>query len=79
MTRQGRATRFGIVVPNKLLKQATARNRKKRQIRAAIQHLLPAVRPGHDVVVSPQAPAVQASYGTLCEDLSTLFRQARLL
>ncbi len=72
-------TRFGVVIPNKLIKKATQRNRKKRQVRAALQALLPHVQPGLDVVVSAQAGLVGAEYADILADLRNTLTKARVL
>lgn len=72
-------SRFGIVIPNKLIKKATERNKKKRQIRAAIQGILANIRPGYDVVVSGQAGLVGAEFTEIGAELSGLFKKSNLL
>ena len=69
-------SRFGIVVPNKLLKKATERNTKKRQIRAALQSFLANIRPGYDIVVSGQPGLVQAEYAHIATELTNLCKKA---
>lgn len=73
------ATRFGIVIPNKLIKKATERNKKKRQIRAALQTLLPRVVPGYDVVVSAKLDIVDASFEEIASELASLLQKARIV
>lgn len=72
-------SRFGVVVPNKLIKKATDRNTKKRQIRAALRTVLGQVAAGHDIVVSGQAGLPQADYARIAEDLTAALVKARLL
>jgi ribonuclease P protein component len=69
------ALRFGVVVPNKLIKRATERNRKKRQAREAVKTLLPRLTPGHDVVLLAQGEAVAATYQEILADLETGFQK----
>lgn len=72
-------TRFGIVVPNKLVKKATERNRKKRQIRGALQTLIPIIKPGYDVVVSAQPTIREATYDDILRDLSEILKKAGVI
>jgi ribonuclease P protein component len=72
-------SRFGVVVPNKLIKKATQRNRKKRQMRAALHALLPRIQPGFDVVVSAQGGLAQAEYDEILADLSATLTKANIL
>ncbi len=50
-TVKNEAVRFGIVVSKQVAAKAVERNRTKRLLREALQDLLPAVKPGHDVVL----------------------------
>ncbi len=71
--------RIGVVVSNKTCNSAVQRNRKKRQMRAALQQLLPLLTPGYDIIVSLQSPALTASYATIKEDLRLALQKASLL
>jgi len=44
-------SRFAVVVSKKIAKHAVDRNRIKRLVREAIQHLLPTIKPGFDFVL----------------------------
>lgn len=63
-------SRFGIVIPNKVIKGAVERNRKKRQIRAAIQELLVSLPQNCDIVVFAQPGLVDATYTDIVQELS---------
>lgn len=62
-------SRFGVVVPNKLISSAVQRNRKKRQVRAVLLEIVPGVKVGYDIVVLPQAAAVDARTDDMKQDL----------
>ncbi|MFH1426899.1 MAG: ribonuclease P protein component [Candidatus Kerfeldbacteria bacterium] len=66
---KGEETRFGIVIPNKAIKRAFARNRKKRQVRSALGELLPGIKKGEDVVLIAQPQLDAASYADILADL----------
>ncbi|MFC1598209.1 ribonuclease P protein component, partial [Patescibacteria group bacterium] len=51
------------------MKKATARNRKKRQIRAVLQELLSDVVGGYDVVILAQAAIADAESQKIKQDL----------
>lgn len=71
--------RIGMVVANKICSSAVERNRKKRQMRAATQQLLPLLTPGYDIIVSAQSAVRIAPYGTMKEDLRTGLQRAGVL
>lgn len=62
-------TRVGIVIPNKLIKKAVVRNRKKRQVRAAIGELLSSLPPGYDMVLFAQPNITGAQYADIRQAL----------
>lgn len=62
-------SRVGVVLSNKVVKKAAKRNRKKRQIRAAMDSLFPQLKTGYDIVVIAQHDAADAAFATLLADL----------
>lgn len=68
-----------MVVSNKTCASAVERNRKKRQMRAATQQLLPLLTPGYDIIVSAQSAVRTASYKAMKEDLRTGLQRAGVL
>lgn len=72
-------TRFGISISQKVSKRAVIRNRIKRQIRAALRHLLPRLSPGWDVVIVVQPSAKGCNYGEFLQQLEQLLAQAEVL
>jgi len=48
---QNPVSRFAFVVPTKVDKRATVRNRLKRLLREAVQHLLPQIEAGRDILI----------------------------
>lgn len=72
-------TRIGITVGYKVSKKAVVRNRVKRRIRAACQHLLPQLLPGRDVVITARSAAAQCDYSEFLQQLKQLFTNAEIL
>ncbi|HEY9737726.1 MAG TPA: ribonuclease P protein component [Trichocoleus sp.] len=66
-------SRFGISISQKVSKRAVIRNRIKRQIRAAIRHLLPTIRSGLQVVVIVRPGSDVCEYGEFLRELEQLF------
>ncbi len=73
------ATRFGISISQKVSKKAVVRNRIKRQLRAAIRHLLPNISPGWLVVVVVHPQANQCDYGQFLRELEQLLVEAEVI
>ena len=71
--------RIGVVVSNNTCKSAVTRNRKKRQMRAALQQLLPLLTPGYDIILTAQPPVLTAPYAAMKKDLHSLLNKATLL
>lgn len=71
--------RFGIVVSNVLIKKAVERNRKKRQIRAALSRLSAHVLPGYDIVLLAQPPVVKSTVAEIEYDLRVSFEKIHFL
>jgi ribonuclease P protein component len=72
-------TRFGVVIPNKVLKLATDRSAKKRQVRAALAELLEKVIPGYDIVVAGKKGILEANYTQLLKELDEGFTKIGFL
>ncbi len=58
---------------------AVQRNRAKRLLREAMRALLPALRPGWDVVLIARKPLLDATYSQVQAAVSQLMRRAGLL
>ncbi|WP_017714830.1 ribonuclease P protein component [Kamptonema formosum] len=72
-------TRTGISISQKVSKRAVVRNRIKRQIRAALLHLLPRLSAGWDCVIVVGPAAVECNYRQLLQELEQLLAQAEVL
>ena len=70
--------RFGFMVGNTVSKQATVRNRTKRQLRAICRQLTPRVRPGYDCIIMTRRGAVTLTYPQLQTQVVHLLTRARL-
>ncbi|MDB9528211.1 ribonuclease P protein component [Oscillatoria sp. CS-180] len=66
-------SRFGITISQKVSKRAVVRNRLKRQVRAALQELLPNFRAGLWIVVVLRTSSVQCDYWQFLQELEKLF------
>ncbi|MGF1457823.1 MAG: ribonuclease P protein component [Leptolyngbyaceae cyanobacterium] len=72
-------SRFGITISQKVSKRAVVRNRLKRQVRAALQTLLPQLSPGLWVVVVLRSAATQCDYWQFLRELEKLFLDLEVL
>ncbi|MBI4426107.1 MAG: ribonuclease P protein component [Candidatus Kerfeldbacteria bacterium] len=63
--------RVGIVVGTKVSKRATARNRLRRQLRAAVRPRLPTAR-GFDLVIIAKSSALQQPFANLAAECARL-------
>ncbi|PIW36629.1 MAG: ribonuclease P protein component [Candidatus Kerfeldbacteria bacterium CG15_BIG_FIL_POST_REV_8_21_14_020_45_12] len=72
-------TRVGIVVPNKIIKSAVARNRTKRQIRNVFEELILSLQSGYDIVALAQPGISEASHAAIKQDLVSALSKIRLL
>jgi ribonuclease P protein component len=76
---QSEVSRLGFVVPNKVIKKASYRNRQKRQLRGLFHVLLPHLSSGYDIVIVAQAGCMTLSYQDLAVELIGGFQQIRFL
>ncbi|MFP4322072.1 MAG: ribonuclease P protein component [Anaerolineales bacterium] len=67
--------RYGIIASRRLGK-AVVRNRIRRQIRAGLQHLHPALQPGHDIVVITRQSVLNLAYAQILDSLESLAKEA---
>ncbi|MCW1930026.1 MAG: ribonuclease P protein component [Candidatus Kerfeldbacteria bacterium] len=70
-------TQFGVVVSNAVLKNATDRNRKKRQIRSILAKIQP--KRGFQVVISLKHQGKSAEFSELSQDLNIALKKASLI
>ena len=68
-------SRFGITVSQKVSKRSVVRNRLKRQVRAAIQVLIPHLESGWWVVVVLRSAAIECDYWQFLRELEQLFAE----
>lgn len=66
-------SRFGITISQKVSKRAVVRNRLKRQVRAALQTLMPRLQTGLWVVVVLRSAAIGCDYWQFLQELEQLF------
>lgn len=73
------ATQIGISISQKVSKKAVVRNRVKRQIRAALRHLLPRLTPGWQLVVVVRPGAQKCDYAQFLRELEQLLAEAEVI
>ncbi len=66
-------SRFGITISQKVSKRAVIRNRLKRQVRAALQRLMPRLQPGLWIVIILRSAAIECGYRQFLQELEQLF------
>ena len=71
-TEAGRAARVGITV-GRVLGKATARNRIKRRVRAAVAENLIRIKRPVDVVINPKKVAQDVDFRELCSEVARAF------
>jgi ribonuclease P protein component len=69
----------GIAVSQKVDKRAVVRNRIKRQLRAAVQQLLPRIQPGWQIVIGVRPRATECEYQQFLQELEQLLADAEVL
>ncbi len=67
--------RIGIAA-SRALGTAVRRNRARRRLRAALRPLLPAMRPGCDIVITARRPLLQAPWAEVCRALHMVLLRA---
>ncbi len=72
-------SRFGIIVSNKISKQAITRNRLKRQFREILKQESGRIKPGYDIVIIAQAGIIGKSGAEIKAAIMRQFEQLRLL
>lgn len=72
-------SRFGITISQKVSKRAVVRNRLKRQVRAALQTLMPRLQSGLWVVIILRTAAVECDYWQFLRELEELFLDLEVL
>lgn len=72
-------TRFGFIVANKVAKQATVRNRLKRQMRAWARLNLAQCQPGFDIIINAKTPLLKLTYQELSSKLTEICKKAKLI
>lgn len=71
-------TRVGIVVANSVSKHATKRNKVKRMVREVVRAQLLQMRPGVDIVISANVPALTSTFEDIQSEVAWLFERAKL-
>lgn len=73
------ASQFGITISRKICKKAVDRNRVKRQLRAALQQLLPQIARGWKMIFVVKPRATECKYEHFLRELEQLLSQAEAL
>ena len=72
-------SRFGIIVPNKVIKKAVPRNKLKRQIREIIKLKIGFIKKGIDCVILARPGVGELSYKELEEKIELVLKKLNLL
>ncbi|MDD5291214.1 MAG: ribonuclease P protein component [Patescibacteria group bacterium] len=72
------ASRFGILVSNKISKNAVERNKIKRQIREMVRLQIPIIKPGFDVVIITLPLILGKSYLEVEKEIGRNFKKLGL-
>ncbi|MBF2036649.1 MAG: ribonuclease P protein component [Leptolyngbyaceae cyanobacterium T60_A2020_046] len=72
-------SRFGISVSQKVHKRAVVRNRLKRQVRSAIQSLIPKVKSNLWIVIVLRPSAVRCDYWQFLRQLEHTFAELEVI
>lgn len=71
--------RFACLIKRKLDKRASARNRTKRLIFAALAKILQNILPGFDILIKPKTVLKAEKLNDILPEVRQLFRRANLL
>jgi ribonuclease P protein component len=69
-------SRFSIIVPKKVAKKATQRNRIKRLARESLRKKLPKIKPGFDGVFIATSKILEKDYWEIDEEIEKLLNKA---
>lgn len=69
---------IGIVVSKKVSKRAVQRNRIRRQLQAAFQHLLPRLHRGWQGILIVQNSALGCTYAQILPELEKILKKAEV-
>lgn len=72
-------SRFGFVVGTKVSKKATARNKLKRRMRAAVARAIPAIKKRVDAVLVARSQGEKATFQEIEKTITNLLHTARLI
>lgn len=72
-------TRFAFIISTKVHKKAVKRNHAKRLLSSILKELLPQIKPGFNGVFLAKKPLIDAAYSQIKEEVSFLFKKARIL
>jgi ribonuclease P protein component len=72
-------TQIGISISQKVSKRAVVRNRIKRQIRSAVQQLLPEIPQGWKIVIVVKPTATQCDYEQFLQELKQLLKKSEVV
>lgn len=71
--------RFGVVIPARVSKKATVRNKIKRRIVEVIRLDLNRLKTGFKVMILVRPAAINKNYREIKEEIEKLFKQSRIL
>lgn len=77
--KRGSENRFALVISTKVSKKAVARNRLRRRAWAAIDRILPRMKPAHDIVINFFPQALEYSVADLQAKIEKSFSRGKYL
>lgn len=70
--------RFSVIVPIKVSKKSTKRNKIKRQIREILRKKLPQIKPGFDGIFIANSKILEKNYWEIDEEIEKLLNKAEI-
>lgn len=72
------SVRVGIIA-GRAVGTAVVRNRAKRQLRAAVDRLMPSIKPGWDLIFIARSPIKDSAFDEILVGMQAVLQRARLL
>lgn len=73
------SSRFAIIVPIKINKRSTKRNRIKRQLHEIIRLNLKKIKVGYNVILLAKRPIINENFASIKAEVEKLLKKAKLM